>query len=183
MAEAPRSQLRMALQSLDQLPEVDLPAGYSPARLRMGEVEPWIAVLNSAGTLGTWDRERAERVVAGAPARVVQEGIHLLWRGPEPVATACLTHHGDTPEAELGWVAVSPAHRGRSLGRQICLVTLNYIRDQGYPSVFLLTDDQRLAAIRVYWGIGFRPRLADADHEGRWRDLTAALSLAWDGGG
>jgi len=168
------------MSELSSLAEVTLPAGYSCRRFQPGEELVWAEVLNSTGELGEWTLERAYRVMEG-PRRVVQEGIHFVLHHEDvAVATACMTTLGLRTEVELGWVAVVPSHQGKGLGYQVCLATLHYIRDLGYGRVCLLTDDHRLAAIKTYLRLGFRPEYTDESHPERWREVLA--KVGWGGG-
>lgn len=171
-------QLRMRLASLDCLPPVVLPVGYHLRRFGRGDEQAWIEVLNGSQALGEWDLEKARRSFTGERARVVPEGIHLVFDGSQPVATACLTEHDDFEEAELGWVAVSPEHRGKGLGFQVCLATLHYMRHRAYGAAVLFTDDHRLPALKTYLRLGFRPWLTHESHAERWQRVLARLGIS-----
>jgi mycothiol synthase len=71
-------------------------------------------------------------------------------------------------------------HRGRGLGRLVCLAVLHYLRHRGDVAAELSTDDFRLSAIRTYLGLGFVPvsltAMADRDdHESRWSAVFTRL--------
>lgn len=170
MSEPRPPQLRMLLSPLGEVAPVRLPEGYGVRTFTEGDEQAWIDVLNSTEALGAWDLDRAQRVMLG-PVRVVREGVHFITHDGIAVATSCLTHHDDLEAAELGWVATMPAHQGQGLGRQVCLATLDFIRRRGYPAVILFTDDHRLAAVRTYLGLGFRPLMTHDSHPGRWGEV------------
>lgn len=174
MGDLKSPQLRMILRPLDGLPKVEIPTGYELRTFQPGDEQLWVDVLNSTDSLGKWDMQRAFERLQG-PVHVVAEGIHFITSEGVPVATACLTHHEEMPEAELGWVAVSPTHQGKGLGYQVCLATLHYIAGRGYPAAILYTDDHRLPAIKTYLQLGFRPLIAHESQPERWREVLAAL--------
>ena len=176
MAEPKSPQLRMLLGSLASLPPVSLPAGFELKRFRPGDEQAWVDLLNSTLSLGEWDLRRAEERMKGS-VRVIADGILFITEGGLPVATACLTHHDEMPEAELGWVGVSPHVQGKGLGREVCLAALHYIRDRGYGAVVLFTDDHRHPAIKTYLKLGFEPQMAHESHAERWREVLD--KLAW----
>jgi mycothiol synthase len=168
-------QLRMRQRRLDTLPAVALPEGIACRVFRAGDEEQWAAVLNGCGELGSWDRLRVERALAGG---IAPERIWFLCAGDRPIATACVCVHGSGAEiqAEIGWVAALPEHQGRRLGRQITLAACLGARALGFNEVFLLTDDHRLPAIKTYLNLGFEPDLWHESHPGRWQAIMQRLS-------
>ncbi|AIE87174.1 GNAT family N-acetyltransferase [Fimbriimonas ginsengisoli] len=74
------------------------------------------------------------------------------------------------------WVGAEPAHAGRGLGYAVCLAVLRDHRDAGLTSAVLTTDDERLAAIRTYLKLGFRPLECDSDHGARWAAVFGKLA-------
>ncbi|MGQ9555541.1 MAG: GNAT family N-acetyltransferase [Anaerolineae bacterium] len=168
-------QLIMRLADLGHLPEVKLPPGYELRRFRPGDEQVWIDLLNSTGSLGEWSLATARERMSAPVAHVVAEGIHFITSDGIAVATACLTHHTDREEAELGWVGASPLHQGKGLGYQVSLATLHYIRQRGYRAAVLFTDDHRLPAIKTYLRLGFRPIITHESHPQRWQALLSQL--------
>jgi mycothiol synthase len=69
---------------------------------------------------------------------------------------------------------VSPAYRGRKLGKLATLLAMDAACKAGAKSMFLSTDDNRLPAIRTYLGLGFHPCLGSWDftHLSRWKRAT-----------
>ncbi len=178
MVEGGLPQLRMWIALDTILPRPGLAASYRVSVLEGGRLADWVAVLNSVGDLGEWTVERAQRATAmGNRAQVLADAICMAYCGTTPAATACLTAHPDSPDAELGWVAVHPNHRHRGLGRTVCTGVLQDMQRRGYEGAFLLTDDHRLAAIGLYWSLGFRPEIAHDSHGDRWAILRERLGL------
>jgi RimJ/RimL family protein N-acetyltransferase len=131
---------------LTGLPDLLVPVGYALRSMRPGELPAWVALLNRNAELGEWDLERAGGIFRGGE-RVPWEGCFFVTREDEPVATAQLTLHHEgryAPMPELGWVAVSPEHRGNGLGSVATLAVLHHAAAAGYQEMFLLTDDHRL---------------------------------------
>jgi mycothiol synthase len=165
--------------SLTDLPDLAMPAGYALRSMRPDELPAWAALLNRNAELGEWDLERAEEVFRGGE-RVPYAGCFFVTHDGEPVATAQLTLHRDTqyaPMPELGWVAVSPDHRGHGLGAAVSLAVLHHAATIGHREVFLLTDDHRLPALAIYLKLGFAPWLVDPTAEQRWHSVRQALGM------
>jgi mycothiol synthase len=169
-------QLRMR-RDLARLPAVALPAGYGCRSCRAGEEEAWAGVLNGCGELGTWDRLRVTQALASG---IAPERIQFVCARDVPVATACVTLHprDEGTAAEIGWVAVLPAHQGRRLGAQITLAACHAARALGFEEVFLLTDDFRLPAIKTYLNLDFQPDSWHESHPARWARIFQALGMS-----
>jgi mycothiol synthase len=73
------------------------------------------------------------------------------------------------------YVATHPDHRGKGLGRIVTVRVLQHLATLGLEDAFLLTDDYRLPALRLYLRLGFVPRYHDQTHEGRWSLLFPQL--------
>jgi mycothiol synthase len=173
----PLPQLHMR-HRLEHVPELDVPPGYRLRPLTASDVEPWTALLNENGELGTWTVERAARYFGPHTSVLLAESFFVL-HGATPVATAQLELHLDdeyAPLAELGWVAVTPEQRGRGLGYLVCLAVLRQAAATQQSGVFLRTDDHRYPAIGTYLKLGFEPWLRDPSAAARWARVRRGLT-------
>ena len=91
----------------------------------------------------------------------------------EPVAVAAAERR-DGGWVELGWVAVAPAHRGMGLGLAVCAALTGHLLARGHTRLFGSTQDHRLAALRLYFTLGFRPVLR-AENADRWQAVCDRL--------
>jgi RimJ/RimL family protein N-acetyltransferase len=175
-------QLRMRRGHLDELEDVHVPAGITLTRYEPGDDDAWLALLNRNDQLRQpgrdgrperwkqppWRRERSD---------IPLETVHFARQQDRAVATACGIHHpGDEVEWELGWVAADPAVRGKGLGRLVCLATMRFLHARfGARDVFLLTDDERLPAIRTYLRLGFEPEPSSMPERRRWSRVLSQI--------
>lgn len=170
-------QLRMGFTRFDALPPVDGPSGYGVRTYAPGDEAAWLSLL-STGDFGKWDRDRLDRMIAGERAPLPLAGTFFATHDGRPVGTACTFLHpgarGDV--AELGWVAVLPAHRGHALGAQLCGAVLRYVRELGLPYAFLLTEDFRVPALKTYVRLGFELEITDPRHTGWWAANLPSLA-------
>lgn len=74
---------------------------------------------------------------------------------------------------ELSWVAVAPSHRGRGLGRAVCSAVTHDLVSAG-ERVVLSTQDERTAALAIYFEVGFQP-VFRIDKVDRWRSACDHL--------
>lgn len=171
-------QLRMVRAHYRNLPPLDLPAGYALRSYQEGDEEGWANVVNSVGDLGNYDPAQAREFMMDKP-QFDSEGLHFITFDGAPVATACAWR--DRPKevsiGQLHMVAVDPGHRGKRLGTHVSTAVIRYFEAHGFPKVYLMTDDWRLAAVKTYLQLGFDPDDYDDDHRARWTKLRDTLGL------
>lgn len=153
--------------------DLGLAPGYNIGTLAGPSAPPeWIDTLASAGVQVTPETWIADLVHPDAFAAVVR------YEG-QVAGTASLTPiKGTQPSVGLvTWVGIRKEHQGRGLGRPLVGACLDHARAAGMDTVLLVTDDHRLAAIKTYLAVGFRPCLGSWDwtHGPRWRGILAAL--------
>jgi len=168
------TQLFMRRPTLDGLPPLPvLPTGYTLRAYREGDLGPLASVLRRAFDDETWTPERARTALVDAPD--VRQIFAIDWQGTL-AATASARLKSEYPgSGYVHWVAVDPAHQGRGLGYAVSLAVLHAFVDLGCRDAVLKTDDPRLAAIRTYWRLGFRPEHQHETHPARWAEVEAKL--------
>lgn len=77
----------------------------------------------------------------------------------------------------LGWVMTHPELRGHSLGKAVSVAVMHRLYQDGYRAFSLLTDDFRVAALKTYLSLGWKPWLYLDDMEGRWRAIADVLKM------
>ncbi len=55
-------------------------------------------------------------------------------------------------------MAVSPEHQGEGLGRAVTVLGLDHLKALGLSDVVLYVDEENVAAVRTYEGLGFTDR-------------------------
>ena len=169
MREGEVPQLRMGFTRFEDFVAPQQVPGYGLRKYRPGDEEAWLALLQM-GEFGDWDRARLDWMLAGKRAPMPLDGISFALLEDQVVGSACTFLRADDV-AELGWVVVHPAHRGQGLGLQVCCAVLCFARDLGYRYCYLLTEDYRLPAIRLYLKLGFEPEMIDPSHPAWWAAL------------
>ena len=102
--------------------------------------QPWwdpggfILVVDEAAT---GDTDRADRIAA------------FHWTKVDPP-------EGDTGEVYV--VGVSPDRQGEGLGKAVTILGLDHLRARGLRDVILYVDEENVAAVRTYAGLGFTDR-------------------------
>ena len=171
--EYPPQQLGMTLrrERLLRVSGTGVPEGYLSRGCRANDSGGIAGVLGACGFQG-WTPRRVADYVA-VPER--GEGSHVVAHGTRIVASTFASWEEPGRIGVLDYVACHPEHRGRGLGRAVCLGVLRFFARRGYESVTLLTDDVRLPAIALYLSLGFAPDMTREDMPGRWEQVRRQL--------
>ncbi len=170
-------QLRMGFTRFDKLTQPCIAEDYDLRPYQPSDNQAWIDLL-SLGNFGRWDHDKLNRMIAGEQAPMPLGGVYFALKDSQPVATACMFIYDiDGREcSQFGWLVVHPEHRGIGLGTDITRAVLRFIRQLGHNYVFLMTDDVRLSAIRIYLKLGFEPEFVHPSHEERWKAIRHRLA-------
>lgn len=180
-ATQPMPQLQMLYppHRFASLPEPPLPPGYRLRQLRPGEEEQYLALMRSVGFAEGWTVADVQRRWRHA----LPGGFFVVEYEPtgELVATA-IANHAPTEQhphaGVLDWVATTPEHRGRGLGKVVTAAVVRLLVQRGYERIYLLTDDWRLPAIATYLSLGWEPYIYDEQMRERWERVMAQLARA-----
>jgi mycothiol synthase len=171
------AQLQMVLPdaALATPPPVEVPAGFALRMYQAPDEPALIALMRRAG----FERWGSQTLAEWLP-RALPDGYFLVVdeRSARLAATTLAAHHPSTLHpfgGELCWLAVDPDYRGRGLGRLACAATTRRLIGAGYRRIYLTTDDERLAAIRLYVELGYVPFAYDATMPARWDAVYARL--------
>ena len=165
----------MRRESLQDLPDAEVPDGFDLRTFRVGDEAGWATLMN--GAIGDWDEQSTAKEFLSDPG-VQADGIFFLLSSGLYIATATDKRVTQPGLGYLHMVAMAPSFRGQRLGRSISLAALHRMRERGCQQAILDTDDFRLPAIRTYFGLGFVPDNVEADHAERWREIDAKLRAA-----
>ncbi|MBI4552412.1 MAG: GNAT family N-acetyltransferase [Candidatus Latescibacteria bacterium] len=171
----PERQLRMRRPHFDRLPGYTLPEGYTLRTYRPGDEAAWAAIMNT-GIGSGWTAELCAQKLTSLP-QFRPDGLFFVTYDGQPVGSACAWP--DAPDrldiCQLHMVCVVPEHRGKGLGRSVTLAVLHYMRDQGFQETYLLTDDDRLPALKEYLDLEYEPVYLDDSHRARWARVISQL--------
>ena len=174
-------QLLMRRPDLNGLPPLpNLPPGYILREYQEGDLEPLAALMRAAFEDKTWTPEKVRLALIEAPD--VKKTFVIAYEG-KPVATTSVRILPDRfpYSGYVHWVAADPGHQGQKLGYIVILAALHEFARMGCKDAVLETDDNRLAAIKTYQNLGFKPEHRNERHIERWAkvaaDLLAAVNL------
>jgi mycothiol synthase len=169
-------ELALMSRELDEVPEVELPAGVEVRPYRHPRDEAAFLGVNNAAFAhhpenGGWGREDfAER---RALAWFDPEGLLLAWRGEELLGfhwTKWHGHEADSPPAhepvgEVYVLGVAPGTQGMGLGRALLHAGLTHLARRGCRRVILYVDLAEEPARRLYTSEGFATESLEVCYE------------------
>ena len=171
----PNPQLIMERPHLDELPQLQVPEPYRIRSYRPKDEVLWTKLVGIAMN-SSWTVEACRKNIIAAPG-FDAGGMFFAVKGEEVVGTACAFHEEKNPpeRGTVHMVCVHPDHRGAGLGYWLSLAVLHRLRERGFESVQLLTDDARLPAIHIYLKLGFRSLLSHESFPARWEAVMKTL--------
>lgn len=170
----------MRLPSLTPIPSIpELPPGYTLRDYRDEDLNGLAAMLQLAFDDVEWSPVSVRERLIDAPD---VKRTFVIDFGGAPVATASarIMPEEFPGSGYLHWVAVHPEHRGKRLGAAVTLAVLDEFVRLGCTDAVLETEDQRLAAIKLYKNLGFEEVHKHQSHSLRWAmvaDLLASANL------
>lgn len=167
----------MCRDNLDDLPPIEIPDKFSIRHFHDGDEAAWEKIIEKSFgrnfEIGQFNRDMKSDP-AFQPQRVL-----FVTHNDKPIATASAWFKPDYGQ-ESGYVhmvGVLPEYQGNQLGYWISLAVLHRLAKEGRKKVYLQTDDFRLAAVKTYLKLGFRPVMIDENMPERYRAIFEKLGI------
>ena len=170
-------QLRMLFDVKNtSIPAIQLPEEFELRSLRSDETDIWGSVLHPACGFSVKD---AEYMKIYGP-RLLPNGIKGVFERATGrlLASASAQYCECGVQGGLGWVMALPEMRGRKLGAAVSAAAMQTVADNGFKTICLATDDNRLPALKMYLAFGWRPWLYFEDMPERWKNICKNLQIA-----
>lgn len=164
-------QLIMRHPNITELPPLEPTSGITLHTHRDGDEAAWEQIIESAFEKH-FDFELLIRLGGYDPSYV----IYAEKDGKE-IATATAVENPLYPGE--GWFRMIGAHkdaRGLGAGRLVCLAALHSLKNRGYKTAVLSTDDDRIPALTLYYSLGFRPVYTHESHKARWDAILPLIT-------
>jgi mycothiol synthase len=174
-----KPQLCMRRMSLEGLGEILLPDGYSIRTSQPGDEAHWAQIIRESFGDDSFDEARFESAMRADPAYQPERIFFVCAPDGVPCATASAyrSEAFDSDTGCLHYVGVSPVHAGKRLGLAVSLAALHKFRVEGLHRAVLVTDDFRLAAVKIYLALGFVPLIVHENQPARWDAVYAKLGI------
>ena len=173
------AQLRMHLDAahIDAAPAPQVPDGFLLRTFRPHQDEaPYVALMQTA--FAAWNEDYLQRTLRA----MLPDGLFFVVDAANGALAGTAVANRIDPNrfpdgGEFGWLVVAPAYQGRRLSRVVHDAVVRRYRDEGYRHLYLLTDDFRLPALRLYLTRGWTPIIPDDETARRWHAIYEKLGL------
>ncbi len=167
MADLPQIIMRIDLTSFSS---PSIPDGYEVHTHFDGNEKAWEDIIEDA--FGSrFDFGFLHRAGNYAPERV----FYISKDGIDLATTTAVENPAYPGEGWLRMVGVKKSESGKGLGKAIVGVALNSLKQRGYKTAVLSTDDNRISALCTYLSLGFRPVYNHESHASRWQEIKKNL--------
>ena len=171
----------MARDNFEDLPQYQLPPGYSCRAYRPGDDTIWTAIQRAADPFNEIDDGLFERQYGSARDELPQRMWFIQTEQGDDIASisAWWQHgreHADDP-GRIHWVVVHPDHQRRGITKPMMTVAMARLAES-HPSAMLDTSSGRPWAVKVYLDFGFRPEpaeLADPIRLQAWHSVQGVI--------
>jgi len=152
--------ITMIREHLRDIPQYELPPGYSMRRYRPGDKRTWLEIHDRAEFLikvtGKTFDENFGYDLAAMPKRC----YFLVSPDGQDIGTITAwyikNYHGRA-WGRIHWVAIVPEYQGKGLSKPIMTIAMNRLRSLGHRRAMLTTATPRIAALKTYLEFGFVP--------------------------
>ena len=121
-------------------------------------LSPAFTELNRAWIEQLFTLEGADLAVLGDPeTSIIKPGGQIVFAIDAGIAVGTAAAIRSSPDrVELAKMAVRPTHRGHGLGERLGQAVIDWSRQSGAATLFLVTNSSLATAIRLYQRLGFR---------------------------
>lgn len=164
----------MKRDSLEDIPERELPVPYDVRWYRPGDEEIWTEIQRKADLHNPIGPETFWDWFGGRVEDLQHRQCFLLDAERREIGTATAwmhDEHHDPGYARVHWIAVVPEFQHRQLAKPLLTIVLNRMRELGHTQAFLTTESVRTVAIRMYAELGFEPEIQNDQQRREWTNI------------
>jgi mycothiol synthase len=163
-------QLIMRHPDITVLPPLALAEGMLCRTHRPGDEAAWEDIIENA-----FRREFPFQLLIDLGGYRPEYVLYLEKEG-QCIATATAVENPAYPgEGWFRMVGVHPKAQGLGAGKIICLAALHNLKNRGYKTAVLSTDDYRIPALKMYLSLGFQPVYCHESHKERWENVFKTI--------
>lgn len=164
------NQLIMRHPDLSRVPELVLPEGFELVTHKDGYEKEWENIIESSFGMH-FDFDFLIKAGDYAPEKV----LYIKKDGKFIATTSAVENTAYKGEGWFRMVGVHKDAQGMGAGKRISLAALNSLKQRGYKTAVLSTDDHRIPAIKLYLSVGFEPVILDESHKERWEKVMEII--------
>lgn len=171
--------LCMVRENLDNIPQYELPAGFTLRPYQPGDEAAWLSIHLEADKYNAITADTYSEQFGAEVETLAERQFYLCDEGGQAIGTATAwfnTYHGEI-YGRVHWVAIVPSRQGQGLAKPLLTVICNRMRELGHRRAYLTTESVRLPAISLYLGYGFVPDMRNEQEAQVWQAIGQQLGL------
>ena len=172
------SEIFLTRDSLDDIPQFDLPSGYYFRNYHFKDEENWFNIYRASDGYNKVYSTTFREYFGAKVNKLEKRQIYLCDPSGQAVATATAWNdknfHGKH-WGRLHWVAVHPDFQGKGLSKPLLSEALKRLYDCGHRKAYLRTFTMRKKALNLYLQFGFKPLILSEQDCRIWKELAAEL--------
>jgi GNAT superfamily N-acetyltransferase len=162
----------MVRDNLENVPQFELPPGFSIRWYRPGDEEHWLQIHLLADKFNTFTATTFFEVFGNNQTELAQRMCFLLDAKQNPVGTATAWFDRNFEGQAYGrihWVAIVPNLQGQGAGKGLVSALCTRLIELGHERAYLRTSTGRVPAVNLYLKFGFAPLIRNADEAAIWK--------------
>lgn len=178
----------MIRDNLDDIPQYELPEGFSIRNFRAGEGPIWAGIGHAAGNFPSFEvaQDRFDKEFL-EPVEDMESRCFFVVdsESNQPIGTAMGWYDPDfddgsspypaqRPYGRVHWVSIIPEFQGKRLAKPMMTAVLNRLAES-HDKAVLGTQTFRKAAVMLYLDLGFRPFFKNPTCPEAWKQLAEEL--------
>jgi len=168
----------MTRDDLNDVPEFPLPEGYGLRPFADGDRDTWVGIWQASEPFLTINPETFDHEFGADLAAMPKRCAFLTSPAGEDVGTVTSWYDRKYLGKSWGrvhWVAVRPDHQGKGLAKPMLTASMKRMKSLGHRRAMLETQTPRLAAIKTYLDLGFRPDMTTDNARYAWKLVRREL--------
>ncbi|MFC1635747.1 GNAT family N-acetyltransferase [Planctomycetota bacterium] len=172
--------IRMIRENLDDIPDYDLPTGYSIRWYRPSDEKSWRSIHLLADKYTDVTSGLHEKDFGCNTQELAERQCFLVNSKGSPIGTASAWFDdlGEQSPGRVHWVAIIPTEHGKGLAKPLLMTVCNRLKELGHSRAHLTTQTVRIPAINLYLKFGFVPAIDSERDRNIWRRLQEHLKYA-----
>ncbi|WP_411843814.1 GNAT family N-acetyltransferase [Salinicoccus sp. HZC-1] len=175
-----RIKLQMIRHDLNDIPQYELPEGYSFRLFQKGDEAIWANIETRVDEFKTEATaiERFEREFGPYIDEMGHRYLFIENAEGEAIGTAT-AWYGDLEgdgniRGRIHWVGIVPEHQGRGLSKPLLSEAMNILA-KFHDAVYLTSQTTSWQAVNMYLNFGFKPARLDENYDAAWALLEEKL--------
>jgi mycothiol synthase len=165
-----QSQLELRLPSVIKSIEIpEIPLGFTLRNFEKNDEYELIELFASSGFEFTF--KQVDEILASC----LPNGCFIIEESAtKKMAATMMARHLSSPNYPFGgridWLVTDPKFRANGLGNICARCATDHLLKLGYENIWVTTDDDRIAALKIFLKMGFKP-VIKRDSEIRWQSI------------